>query len=182
METQLIKYLLVLFLFAATFVPTSLAHASVDDGYDRKMQALETHISEAYKLDKTYVQQLVATVQKYSERTGFPTMFDVLAVIAVESSFNKKASSRTGKGLMQVNPLVHKVQGSLFDPETNIQKGVELLSKYYDGNSERTLVKYNAGPGGAAAICKRSRKCETKYSRKVLRAKKELLSAMSQLK
>ena len=84
----------------------------------------------------------------------------VLAVIQVESSFNRNAISNKGaKGLMQVMPLTGwamseelQLQGfsteKLFDSRTNVMLGTYYLKKLLDryDNLEHALLAYNAGP------------------------------------
>lgn len=81
------------------------------------------------------------------------------AVIWVESRFNPKATSPAGaQGMMQLMPptakeLAQKLgkrRPSSYDPEFNITAGSLYLRKMlnkYDGDIERALAAYNAGPG-----------------------------------
>ncbi len=75
------------------------------------------------------------------------------AVVAVESGFAPHAESPRGAlGLMQVTPEVGEAYGAqdLFDPYVNVDVGCRYLCsllKDYDGNLERALAAYNAGPG-----------------------------------
>ena len=62
----------------------------------------------------------------------------VLAMIAVESSFNPEASSSMGaKGLMQIIPRFHLAkleayggEDAVLDPESNIAAGTRILQEY----------------------------------------------------
>jgi len=74
----------------------------------------------------------------------------VLALIEVESGFNRYAVSATGaRGLMQVMPFWKKEIGHprdrLFDPATNIRYGCQILRHYLDntGDVSRALHHYN---------------------------------------
>ena len=75
------------------------------------------------------------------------------AVISIESGFAPHAvSPRGARGLMQVTPEVGEAYGArdLFDPYVNVDVGCRYLCsllKDYDGNLERALAAYNAGPG-----------------------------------
>ena len=77
------------------------------------------------------------------------------AVIKAESGFNPRAVSHKGaKGLMQLMPATAAELGvySLFDPERNICAGMRYLGmqlKGFDGNTDRALAAYNAGPEAA---------------------------------
>ena len=84
----------------------------------------------------------------------------IFAIIKIESNFNKDAVSNKGAtGLMQVMPstaewiLKKNSRDSdfynLYNPAHNIEVGVMylryLLDKY-EGDVEKTLIAYNAGP------------------------------------
>jgi soluble lytic murein transglycosylase-like protein len=79
----------------------------------------------------------------------------VLAVIEVESNFNRWAISRVGaQGLMQIMPFWLKEIGhdgdSLFSIKTNLRFGCTILRYYLDrekGNWTRALARYNGSLG-----------------------------------
>jgi soluble lytic murein transglycosylase-like protein len=79
----------------------------------------------------------------------------VLAVIDVESNFNRFAISSAGAmGLMQVMPFWLKEIGrpgdSLFDIRTNLRMGCTILRYYLDkekGNLTHALMRYNGSLG-----------------------------------
>lgn len=80
----------------------------------------------------------------------------ILAVIACESGFRTRAVSRKGAlGLMQVMPATAWGEfgvesGRLFVPEVNVDVGTAYLRRLadrFDGDFERTVAAYNAGPG-----------------------------------
>jgi soluble lytic murein transglycosylase-like protein len=79
----------------------------------------------------------------------------VLAVIHVESRFNRWAISNAGaQGLMQIMPFwlkeIGRPRDNLFDIETNLRLGCTILRYYLDkekGNLSRALARYNGSLG-----------------------------------
>lgn len=80
----------------------------------------------------------------------------VAAVIEAESGFTPDAVSPRGAvGLMQLLPSTGGLYGSpdLFDPSANLEIGTRYLSwllREFDGDLERALAAYNAGPAAVA--------------------------------
>ncbi len=79
----------------------------------------------------------------------------VLAVIEIESNFNRWALSKAGaQGLMQVMPFwleqIGRPRDNLFHAETNLRLGCTILRYYIDkerGNLIRALGRYNGSLG-----------------------------------
>jgi len=79
----------------------------------------------------------------------------VLAVIEVESNFDRWALSRAGaQGLMQVMPFwlkeIGKPEDNLFHVQTNLRLGCTILKYYLDkenGDLTRGLARYNGSLG-----------------------------------
>ncbi|APR99371.1 lytic transglycosylase domain-containing protein [Pajaroellobacter abortibovis] len=75
------------------------------------------------------------------------------AVIQVESYYNPHAVSPAGaRGLMQLMPATAREMGvrDIDHPRENIFGGVRflrILANQFEGDLERTLAAYNAGPG-----------------------------------
>lgn len=115
-------------------------------------RALVTHISRTYSVGNQHATRVVRAASDASRRTGLPRTL-ILAVIAVESSFNSMAVSSMGaRGLMQVLPEAHpekveRIGGeeNLHDVETGIQIGARILREYYrmTGNLRAALRRYS---------------------------------------
>lgn len=77
----------------------------------------------------------------------------VRAVIQTESNWNPSAvSSKGALGLMQLIPSTAREMGvhNALDPKQNLDGGVRYLRKLlerYNGDLDRALAAYNAGPG-----------------------------------
>jgi soluble lytic murein transglycosylase-like protein len=79
----------------------------------------------------------------------------VLAVIDIESRFDRFAISRVGaRGLMQVMPFwlkeLDQPDANLFDIETNLRMGCTILKYYLDrekGDLRKALARYNGSAG-----------------------------------
>lgn len=79
----------------------------------------------------------------------------VLAVIDVESNFNRFAISHAGaRGLMQIMPFwldeLGRPEDNLFQVQTNLRYGCTILAYYLkrsDGNLTEALARYNGSYG-----------------------------------
>lgn len=100
--------------------------------------------------------QLLKNIHYEATKAGlYPEM--VLAVINVESNFDRWAISRAGaQGLMQVMPFwlkeIPAAGDNLFDVRTNLRFGCTILKHYIDkekGDFQRGLARYNGSLGKA---------------------------------
>lgn len=114
-------------------------------------------------------------MQDQCERYGVPYAL-ALAIAEVETHFDPDAVSPTSDyGLMQINQCNHEwLQGLGMDPLThagNIEAGVYIIGGYLDryGDTERALMAYNCGPGGAQKLWDAGT-YQTDYTRKVMTA------------
>lgn len=95
---------------------------------------------------------IVSAALRYaSTEYEFPSVEDILAVIAVESSFNCAARNREDHGCMQINK---RYWGGVFptdafsEIDSNIRYGVILLNSHYFKNGydrDAALTAYNRG-------------------------------------
>jgi soluble lytic murein transglycosylase-like protein len=115
----------------------SRATATDPRGLSDPQAAVAQWISRRYRVAPEPISRLVQEAWTMGPRAGVdPTL--ILAVMAVESSFNPFAQSSVGaQGLMQVLTRVHddKYQGfggvhAAFDPVTNLRVGVQILRDY----------------------------------------------------
>ena len=118
---------------------------------DQHTQRLIKFVASRFKKPESVVTRIVHTAQKYA-RPDFPTAEDILAVIAVESTFNTNARRRGSWGLMQVEAKSHRdllQGGSLTNIDTNIRVGVSILCEYQDMTKSRSgaIMAYNVGIG-----------------------------------
>jgi len=98
----------------------------------------------------------------------------VLAVIEVESNFNRWAISSVGaRGLMQVMPFwlneIGRAQDNLFEVKTNLRFGCTILRHYLDrekGNLTRALGRYNGSLGKAKYPNKVLKKLQNNWFRR----------------
>jgi hypothetical protein len=123
-------------LLTAVAEPAAVARATAADPSELSKQqaAVANWLARRYKVAPEPVSRIVQEAWKLGERARLdPTL--ILAVMAIESSFNPFAQSPVGaQGLMQVMTRVHddkyeRFGGNLaaFDPLTNLRVGVQVL-------------------------------------------------------
>lgn len=108
-------------------------------------------IADKYKRPVDDIRNIVNLAHELSVANGIePTL--TLAIIATESGFNPKAENpSSAAGLMQILQYMHKrtIQGyggDVFDPETNIKTGLDILSRFWIWTgSEREAVSHYGG-------------------------------------
>lgn len=104
--------------------------------------------------DPYYRVSLLKSIHAEATRAGLSPSL-VLAVIQIESSFDRFAVSRAGaRGLMQVMPFWKKEIGhpgdDLFYPPTNLRYGCTILSYYmkrFGNDPAPALAQYNGSLG-----------------------------------
>lgn len=98
--------------------------------------------------------ELLRDIHREATRAGLPPEL-VLAVIEVESRFDRFAVSRAGaQGLMQIMSFwldeLDVTHGNLFDPDLNLRMGCTILRHYLDrerGDLPAALARYNGSTG-----------------------------------
>jgi hypothetical protein len=118
--------------------PGAVARATAADPRElpRQQAAVAGWIARRYKVAPEPVSRIVQEAWQLGQRAQLdPTL--ILAIMAVESSFNPFAQSPVGaQGLMQVMTRVHDDkyepfggQHAAFDPLTNLRVGVQVLKE-----------------------------------------------------
>jgi len=107
----------------------------------------------------------------------------IIAIISVESSFNKTATSRVGAlGLMQIMPatfneaaaelgLTYKSADCIYDIENNITIGTYYLSKLlnkYNNDFKLAILAYNWGPTNIDRFLRNKQNIPLFYYNKVM--------------
>lgn len=123
---------------ATALVPNAIDRTTAASPKDlpKQQAAVAFWLSKKYRVAAEPLSVLVAEAYQLGQRTKLdPTL--ILAIMAVESSFNPFAQSQVGaQGLMQVMTRVHvdkyeSAGGTLaaFDPVTNMRVGVKVLQE-----------------------------------------------------
>jgi soluble lytic murein transglycosylase-like protein len=124
-----------------------------------RYQVLAEFLAKRYRVSSEALEQFIQLAYSAGQMTKLDPLL-ILAVMAVESSFNPIAESVMGaKGLMQVIPQYHQdklrsPQGgelNVLDPETNILVGAKVLREYASrtGNNLAAALGLYAGAGPA---------------------------------
>jgi soluble lytic murein transglycosylase-like protein len=119
--------------------PVSAPAASAQPARDNlRYQALAEFLAKRYRVSRDSLERFVRLAYAAGQSTRLDPLL-ILAVMAVESSFNPIAESVMGaKGLMQIIPEYHQdklraPQGgelNVLDPEINIVAGAKVLREY----------------------------------------------------
>jgi soluble lytic murein transglycosylase-like protein len=147
---------------------------------------LARYLSRRYFIELRPAQRVVQAAYAAAEEVGLDPLL-LLAVAAVESSFNPLAQSVMGaKGLMQIIPKYHPeklgIAGDdrvLFDPDANIRLGARILQEYVHrtGTLEAGLQFYNGAFLDATAQYARKVMAERARLEAVLRGTAETRTA-----
>lgn len=147
-----------------------------EEALSGEMLRVRDWVSRRYRVSSLVLEPVLIAAQDAGELTGIDPLL-IVAVMAVESSFNPYAESASGaQGLMQVIPRFHMDKigkggghDALFDPELNVRVGTlvlhEGLRRY--GSLQAALQYY----GGALSDP------DASYANKVLAMKQRLKAA-----
>jgi soluble lytic murein transglycosylase-like protein len=165
---------------AAAEVPQTAQPVALSPAEESRYRALSEFVANRYRVSQTVAFDLVELAHRVGRNLQVDPLL-IIAVISIESRFNPIAESVKGaKGLMQIIPKYHaeKLQefggvDSVFDPETNIQVGAQILKEYIrmTGNVGIALQMY------AGALSDN----EDQYTNKVMNEKARLQQVVTQV-
>ena len=130
---------------------------------------LADKISKKFKISPERAAQIIRIAETEAAKVDLDSSL-VLAVIGVESGFRHTVKSSYGcVGLMQINWRVHQSENKT-DEVSNIRTGVNYLSYLVKKHGlDYGVTAYNLGESGMLR-----RKKITRYTKKVMKMKKEL--------
>jgi soluble lytic murein transglycosylase-like protein len=147
---------------------------------DPQQRALADHLARRFRVSADALDEVVREAYAVGEITRLDPLL-ILAVMAVESSFNPIAESDFGaKGLMQVVPrfhldklAAHGGEGAVLEPRINIRVGAQILREYVRqaGGLEEGLQLY----AGAADDASQA------YAQKVTAEQRRLASVIARV-
>jgi len=139
-----------------TFLEQAINNAeSFEDRYDAEVWLVDMSSRLARFVDDPQEQlELLHQIHAAAARAELPPEL-VLAVIEIESHFNRFAISRVGaQGMMQVMPFwkneIGRSDDNLTDNLTNFRYGCSILQFYLrreKGNLHKALARYNGSSG-----------------------------------
>ncbi len=155
--------------------PASLLPRQQDAIPHQQIDALTGVIARKYRVSRRATRDYLSQAWREANRHGIDPML-LVAVMAVESSFNPVAESQAGAvGLMQVIPRFHTDKfapehESALHPDTNIRIGAKVLQEYIrrGGGLIAGLQLYNGSSNDES----------NSYANKVLGEKARLLAAL----
>lgn len=125
--------------------------AQLETPIEREQRAVTAFIAKRYRVSEANVAGYVAVAYRAGAQYSVDPLL-VLAVMAVESSYNPVAESVVGaKGLMQVMAKFHPEklmdhggEQALLEPEVNIHVGTQILREYQQRfrDTETALQRY----------------------------------------
>lgn len=149
-----------------------------------QMVSLQQYIVDTYRVPLQSVQTMVESAWAVGESMGLDPLL-LLAVMAIESSFNVKAESHMGaQGLMQVMTRIHRKRfephggvQAVFQPEANIAVGAQILQECIDrrGSLLGGLTCYVGAAGTRSAYGNKVLAKRDKLRKVALEAGEELI-------
>lgn len=168
-----VKAPLIVARFALPPIFEATPEPAAEPALSSEMQRVLDWVTTSYRVSEVVIEPVLAQAEDSARKAGVDPML-LVAMMAVESSFNPRAQSRAGaQGLMQVIPRFHKdkigkdaAHDALFDPLFNVEIGtlvlVEGLRRF--GSLQAALQYYGGARNDPAA----------RYSKKVLALKQRI--------
>lgn len=138
-----------------------------------EMQRVRDWVTSVYRVSDELIEPVLQQAEDSARKAGVDPIL-LVAMMAVESSFNPLAESRAGaQGLMQVIPRFHKDKighdagrDALFDPIVNVEVGTLVLAEGLQrfGSLQAALQYYGGARNDPSA----------RYSKKVLALKQRI--------
>jgi soluble lytic murein transglycosylase-like protein len=138
-----------------------------------EMRRVRDYVAKRYNIAPGGLEPVLKTTEEAGKALGIDP-FLLVAMMAIESSFNPMAQSRMGaQGLMQVIPHYHMDKlgenppaNALLDPDTNIRVGALVLKEGLQrfGSLQSALQYYNGALSDSG----------TRYANRVLALKRRL--------
>jgi hypothetical protein len=163
-------------LSAPASMPASDDDALVPNQLSHEMTKVSGWVSRRYRVSTVLVEPALLAAEESGKQIGVDPLL-LVAMMAVESSFNPFAESRVGaQGLMQIIPRFHLDKlgenasaDALFDPALNVRVGAQVLHEGLRryGNLQAALQYYGGASDDPSAA----------YARKVLTMKQRLAAA-----
>ncbi|NMG15915.1 transglycosylase SLT domain-containing protein [Aromatoleum bremense] len=166
---------------AAVVLPTpamlpAQRNAIAEGVLSSEMRRVRDYVARRYKVPTTMLEPVLVAAEHHGRTSGIDPLL-IVAMVAIESSFNPVAVSSMGaQGLMQVIPRFHmdKIgdvdrKNPLFDPQLNVRVGTQVLAEGLRrfGSLQAALQYY----GGARSDP------QARYANKVLAMKRRLVVA-----
>lgn len=156
-----------------SFLEKAPIPTAVDIEREREKVSIAKWVSRKYRVSYKPTKEIVNSAFNASDIFEIDAHL-IIAIIAIESSFNPLAESSAGaQGLMQIMPKIHKKKfekyggfANILEVRTNVFVGTEILSNYYRryGSYRRALLAY-------VGVRQSSK---SRYPDKVLRIQKRL--------
>lgn len=155
------------------------AEQAARKGLSDEMARVRDWVAERYRVAAEVIEPAFVEAELSAREAALDPLL-IVAMMAVESSFNPKAKSHAGAlGLMQVIPRWHmdKIGPDndhtvLFDPRVNVQVGtlvlLEGMQRY--GSLEAALQYYNGARNDP----------EKRYTKRVMSVKRQLQTVLAQ--
>lgn len=136
--------------------PTAASDATLEPGLPA-LSDITAMLRAQFRVAPMESMKIARAVLNEAERHGISPVL-LLAVMSVESSFDRHAVSNAGaRGLMQVLPAAHPQliadTTDLSDPAINVRIGTTILRGYLDesgGDLDAALLRYSGGGRGYA--------------------------------